>query len=105
MGTFSITSSKIESQYSFVDDDIIVYGAFSKDGFNGELKSLNGSCYRNENGNVGAHFGDFKGTPASDGEILYDLSPMRRADKNLAWDAIDEIEPQILDNGTNTGEE
>lgn len=103
-GTFEIKSSKLNSQYDFKASNIIVNGTFTKDATTGNLLTLNGACYRNENGEVGAYFGTFTGTP-SNGEIQYDLSSMRRQDSNLVWDAIDEIEPQILDNGTNAGEE
>jgi hypothetical protein len=103
-GTFNITNSKLNSQYEFKAPSIIVNGTFTKDATTGDLLTLNGACYRNENGEVGAYFGTFTGTP-SGGEIQYDLSSMRRQDSNLVWDAIDAIEPQILGNGTNAGEE
>lgn len=108
MGTFRIKEVKTDSQYDFVNDNLIVYGKFVKnsiDGGNEELQRIDGACYYNEDGNPGALIGSFVGTPLPNGEIGYELSRMSRREKDLVWDAIDEIEPNILDNGTNTGEE
>lgn len=96
MGTFTITSITINSQFDYKDSNIVVIGNFVKNGSSNVLQSIQGGCYRNENGDAGAYFGSFNGTPTSDGEIQYDLSSMKRQDSNLVWDAIGEIEPQIL---------
>ena len=98
MGTFNVTSSTINSQFDYKETNIVVIGNFVKNGSTGDLQSVQGGCYRNENGDAGAYFGSFTGAPGSDGEVQYDLSSMRRQDSNLVWDAIDEIEPHIIGN-------
>jgi hypothetical protein len=45
---------------------------------------------------MGEYIGNFNGFPQSDGSINYDLSQMKRSDSNLVWDAIDDIEAQII---------
>ena len=96
---FNITSSTLNSSYNY-KDAIIVQGNFVKDATNETLQSINGSCYRKTAaGEMGDFFGSFNGYPQSDGEIYYDLSQMKRSDSNLVWDAIDDIEAEII--GTN----
>ena len=92
---FNITSSTLNTSYEY-KDVIIVQGSFVKDATTGTLQSINGSCYRkNESGQMGDYFGNFNGYPQDD-EITYDLSQMKRSDSNLVWDAIDDIEAEIL---------
>lgn len=93
---FIITSSTLNTSYNY-KDVIIVQGNFVKDATTGDLTSINGSCYRKTAaGEMGDFFGSFNGYPQSDGEIYYDLSQMKRSDSNLVWNAIDDIEAQIL---------
>ena len=96
MGNFSIKNSTLNSQYEYKDTNIIVVGNFVKDAVSGNLQSINGTCYRNNDGNMGANFGFFNGNPQASGEIDYDLSSMSRADSNIVWDAIDEIQANIV---------
>lgn len=93
---FNITSSTLNTSYNY-KDVIIVQGSFVKDATTGNLTSINGSCYRkNAQGEQGDYIGNFNGYPQADGEITYDLSQMKRSDSNLVWDAIDDIESQVL---------
>jgi len=93
---FNITSSTLNTSYNY-KDVIIVQGNFVKDAVNNTLQSINGSCYRiNGQGEMGDFIGTFNGYPQNDGEIFYDLSQMKRSDSNLVWDAIDDIEAEIL---------
>ena len=92
---FNITSSTLNTSYDY-KDAIIVQGSYVKDAVSDKLQSINGSCYRkNERGEIGEYIGNFNGYPQG-GEITYDLSQMKRSDSNLVWDAIDDIEGQIL---------
>ena len=102
MGTFEIKNSTLNTNFEYKDAGIIVQGNFVKDTVNGTVQSVNGTCYRNTDGNVGGSFGFFNGYPNGDGEIVYDLSQMIRKDSDLTWDAIDAIEAEIL--GENEGE-
>ena len=75
----------------------IVQGNYVKDAVNGNLQSINGECYRkNEQGETGEYIGNFNGFPQPDGSINYDLSQMKRSDSNLVWDAIDDIQNEVL---------
>lgn len=94
--SFEITSSTLNSNFEYKNDAIIVSGNFAKDAKTDTLQSINGTCYRkNEQGNMGKNFGYFNGYPAGD-DIAYDLSQMKRADSNLVWDAIEDIEIYVL---------
>ena len=98
MKEFNVTSSTLNSSYNY-KDAIIVQGSFVKDAATDTLQSINGSCYRiNASGQQGDYIGNFNGYPQGD-EITYDLSQMKRSDSNLVWDAIDDIEAEVL--GTN----
>lgn len=93
---FNITSSTLNTSYKY-KDVIIVQGNFVKDATTGNLTSINGECYRkNAQGEQGDYIGNFNGFRQPDGTITYDLSSMSRADNNLVWDAIDDIESHVL---------
>lgn len=99
MESFKITSSTTNKQYEFKNDSVIVNGGFVKDGTTEALQSINGSLYRiNANGEQGDYIGNFNGYQRDD-EIRYSMSDMSRRDANLAWDAIDAIETNVLADG------
>lgn len=95
MGTFNIISSTLNNQYTYTDENLIVDGSYTKDAQSGNLQNINGSCYRNNNGEKGEYVGNFNGYMRDD-EIRYSLSEMSRKDSNKVWDAIDEIEQNVL---------
>lgn len=98
---FNITSSTLNTSYNY-KDVIVVQGNFVKDAVSGNLQSINGACYRkNAQGEMGEYIGNFNGFPQPDSSISYDLSQMKRADSNLVWDAIDDIEAQIIPSPNN----
>ena len=93
---FNITSSTLNTSFNY-KDVIIVQGSFVKDAETQTLQSINGQCYRkNAQGEMGDYIGNFNGYPNGNGEITYDLSQMKRSDSNLVWNAIEDIEGQIL---------
>lgn len=94
MGTFNVTSSNLNNQYTYSNATIHVTGNYNIDAATNSLKDLHGSCFRMENGEQGEYFGDFNGY-LRDGEIKYSISEMTRRDANTVWDAIDEIEANI----------
>lgn len=99
MGTFLITSSNLTNQYSFTNASLIVEGSYSMDATTSTLQNVSGSAYRlAQGGQRGEYVGNFNGY-MRDGEVKYSISEMTRRDANLVWDAIDEIEQNIL--GTN----
>ena len=94
MSKFEITSSSLNNQYNFEDDNVKVQGGYAQNAQDSSLQSVNGSVYRNNEGQQGEFIGNFNGT-VRDGVIRYTLSEMSRRDANLAWDAIDAIEAEI----------
>jgi len=103
MGTFNITSSNLNNQYTYSNATVIVVGNYNMDATTNTLKNLSGSCYHVENGEQGEYFGDFNGY-MRDGEVKYSISEMTRRDANLVWDAIDEIEAYITGQNANSEE-
>ena len=95
METFVIKSQTLSVMYEYKDDSLVVTGSFNKDAADGTLLTINGQCYRNNGGNQGDYVGNFNGNP-SGGEIHYDLSQMSRQDSNLVWNAIGNIEAEVL---------
>ena len=95
MVTFEVTSSTLNNQYSFKDENLVVNGAYVKDAQNNTLQSISGACYLNTDGEPGNYVGNFNGY-MRDGEIKYSVSEMSRKDSNLVWTAIGEIEPYVL---------
>lgn len=97
MGTFNITSSQLNNQYEYQDENLKVVGAFSKDATNNQLQNINGSCYRvAQGGQQGEYVGNFQGYMRDGGEIKYSISEMSRRDASKVWDAIDDIETHVL---------
>lgn len=96
MGTFTITSSNLNNQYTFKNESVVVNGNYSMDATTSTLQNVNGTFYRNnENDEQGEYIGNFNGY-MRDGEVKYSISEMSRRDMRNAWDAIDEIEQNIL---------
>lgn len=95
MGTFKVTSSKLNNQYTYSNATVYVTGNYNIDNFTNSLKDVHGSCFHMENGEQGEYFGDLNGY-LRDGELKYSISEMTRRDANTVWDAIDEIEQNIM---------
>lgn len=95
METFVVKSQTLNVMYEYKDDSLVVNGSFNKDVSNDALLSISGQCYRNNGGIQGDYVGNFNGSPSGD-EIRYDLSQMSRQDSNLVWNAIGNIEAEIL---------
>ena len=93
MSTINITSSKVDKTYTLENENISIQGSAVTDQASGELKNLQGNCYRAGQG--GAYIGNFNGV-MRDQEMHYSLSEMTRRDSSMVWDAIDEIESYIL---------
>ena len=103
MGTFNIKSSTLNSQYDYKDANLVVNGSFAKDATNYQLQNISGSCYRiDSEGEQGDYIGNFNGY-VRDGGLRYSLSEMTREDSLAVWDAIAEIEQNVL--GENNAQE
>ena len=105
MGNFVVKNQTNNVQYEYNDDAIIVTGNYVKNATTGVLQTYNGQCYRkNEQGQQGEYFGNFNGfLREGSQDVKYSMSEMSRRDSNLVWDAIDEIERNVL--GTDENEE
>lgn len=102
MGNFNITSSSLNNQYTFDNDSVIVQGNYNLDAANNELKNVSGTAYRkNEQDQQGEYIGNFNGY-MREGVVKYSISEMSRRDANLVWDAIDEIEANIMGENSNS---
>ena len=95
MGKFVITSSKVTKTYGYSDENIFVSGQYQADENTGMVQTIQGSCYHPVPGGAGEYIGTFTGVERN-GEIKYSLSEMSRKDSMLVWNAIDEIEQNIL---------
>ena len=86
--------SKTTFEYS--NDKVIVQGEYEK-GLQGKLKTVKATCFhKNEDGTIGTNFGNFNGIMRADGKVHYSMSEMSREDSTTVWDAIDEMEPEII---------
>ena len=93
---FNIISSTLNTSFDY-KDVIIVQGSYVKDAVSDKLQSINGSCYRkNQDGTQGDYIGNFNGSSQPDGTITYGLSQMKRSDSELVWDAIDDIQNEVI---------
>lgn len=94
MGTFNITSSQLNNQYTYENEFVTVQGSFQKDATNDALQTVNGSVYKKTEQPNGEYVGNFNGY-MRDGEVKYSISEMSRRDASKTWDAIDDIEANI----------
>lgn len=95
MGNLTITSSKLNEQFNYQNEDLFVIGSCDKDASNDNaLINLSGQVYRNNEGQQGDYVGNFMGY-MRDGVMKYSISEMTRTDANKTWDAIDEIQADL----------
>lgn len=106
MGTFTITKSELNNQYTFRNEDVVVVGGYSINVQTSTLQRVSGTINHvgQEEGEDGDYIGDFNGHPEN-GEMVYSLPQMSRRISNLVWDAIDGIESNITGANPNTTEE
>lgn len=102
MGTFTITSSTLNNGYEYKNASVTVQGSYTKDATTDKLQNVSGQVYELAVGGSGEYIGNFNGY-MRDGEVRYSLSEMSRRKSNMVWDAIDEIELNII--GSNNEEE
>lgn len=96
MGNFKVISETKNTQYGYDNTDVIVNGNYNTNTKDGVVTNISGSVYRkNSSGEQGEYIGNFNGQMRND-EMKYSLSEMSRADSNLVWTAIDDIETYIL---------
>ena len=96
MKDFVINSSKLTSQYTMKDDNVVVMGSYNEDAVTKTVQDINGSVYvKTQDGGQGQYIGNFNGY-MRDGGMRYSLSEMTHAQSELVWTAIGEIEEEIF---------
>lgn len=101
MSTFTVTSSNLNCGYEYKNESVEVSGSYSKDATTDTMTNVSGTAYVTTPDGRGDYIGNFNGY-MRDGEVRYSLSEMSRKNSNLVWNAIDEIELNII--GTNEEE-
>ena len=95
MSKFNITSSTLNSNFSYENDNLSINGSFMQDAKTEELQNISGTAYKPAaEGQQGTYIGNFNGRMVN-GVMKYTLSDMTRQDTMLVLDAIDEIEQYI----------
>lgn len=101
MGHFEIEKSTLNTQYIYKTDEIIVDGTFVKNASTGAIQTIGGNVWMaDDEGGQGENVGNFSGW-FRNGEMRYSLSEMTRHDSSMVWDAITQIEQNILGENEN----
>ena len=99
MGTIKVTSSTLNTNFTYENENLFINGSYQKDAKSDELKNISGTCYKPKDGSqTGEYVGNFNGRNEN-GTMKYSLSDMTRQDTIVILDAIEEIEQFI--NGDN----
>ena len=99
MSTFNITSSTLNNNFTYENDNLSINGSFMQDAKTSDLQTISGTAYKPQSeGQQGLYVGNFNGRMVND-EMKYTLSDMTKQDTLLVLNAIDEIEKYI--NGEN----
>lgn len=100
MGTIKVTSSALNVNITYENENLFINGTYQKDAKSDELKNISGTCYKSEDGaQTGDYIGNFNGRNEN-GVMKYSLSDMTRQDTIMVLDAIDEIE-KFINEGEN----
>ena len=96
MSTFKVTNEVLNSQYNYNNNDVIVNGQYVTNTLSSKVQTISGQVYRKDaSGNQGEYIGNFNGTMRDD-KMKYSISEMERADADIVWDAIDDIESHVI---------
>lgn len=95
MKSFEITNQTTNIQYIYKNDELIVNGNCAKDASNGNVQSISGSCYVNNQNEQGQFVGNFNGY-SRDGKIKYSFSEVSLEDLDKVQAAIADIEEELL---------
>lgn len=99
MSKFNITSSTLNSSFTYENENLSINGSFIQDAKTAELQNISGAAYKpNGEGQQGTYVGNFNGRMVN-GVMKYAFSDMTLQDTMLVLDAIDDIEKYI--NGEN----
>ena len=96
MGKFTTTQSNLDNQYSYINESVMISGNYILDAKTSAFKNVSGSVFAYDENNVQGDFiGSFSGSLV-DGEMNYSLSQMTKAQSDLVWAAINEIEQYVF---------
>ena len=99
MSKFAITSSTLNSSFTYENDNLSINGSFMQDAKTDELQTISGTAYKPAaEGQQGYYVGNFNGRMVN-GQMKYTLSDMTIQDTVLVLGAIEDIEKYI--NGAN----
>ena len=99
MSKFNITSSTLNSSFTYENENLSINGSFIQDAKTAELQNISGTAYKpNGEGQQGTYVGNFNGRMVN-GVMKYAFSDMTLQDTMLVLNAIDDIEKYI--NGEN----
>jgi hypothetical protein len=99
MGTIKVTSSALNVNFTYENENLFINGSYQKDAKSDELKNISGTCRKPESGSqTGEYIGNFNGRNEN-GTMKYSFSDMTRQGTIVILDTIDEIEQFI--NGEN----
>jgi hypothetical protein len=99
MGTIKVTSSTLNTNFTYENENLFINGSYQQDSQSGELKTISGTCYKPKDGvQTGEYIGNFN-VRNENGTMKYSLSDITRQDTIIVLDAIADIEKYI--NGEN----
>ena len=94
-GTLRVVAATENTQYEYKTQEILVYATLRKDVVSNEVREFSGQVYVLSGDVQGDFIGSFNGY-MRDGVMKYSLSEMSRQQSNKVWDAIDDMEPEII---------
>ena len=94
-GTLRVVAATENTQYEYKTQEIVVYATLRKDVVSNEVREFSGQVYVLSGDVQGDFIGSFNGY-MRDGVMKYSLSEMSRQQSNKVWDAIDDMEPEII---------
>ena len=94
-GNLRVVAATENTQYEYKTQEIVVYATLRKDVVSNEVREFSGQVYVLSGDVQGDFIGSFNGY-MRDGVMKYSLSEMSRQQSNKVWDAIDDMEPEII---------
>lgn len=94
-GTLRVVAATENTQYEYKTQEIVVYATLRKDVVSNEVREFSGQVHVLSGGVQGDFIGSFNGY-MRDGVMKYSLSEMSRQQSNKVWDAIDDMEPEVI---------
>ena len=94
-GTLRVVAATENTKYEYKTQEIVVYATLRKDVVSNEVREFSGQVHVLSGDVQGDFIGSFNGY-MRDGVMKYSLSEMSRQQSNKVWDAIDDMEPEII---------